>query len=125
MLSQLWPLVEQRKPEDRRVFEPACGPASFLVAAMRWLRDFSGITNSTLSHRYLRDHLCGIEVEPFAREVAKLSLTLADVPDGNSWRIERRDMFMDDVLVQRATNCSLFLANPPFDRFSPSQHEEY
>lgn len=126
MLSQLWPLVmELYRPEDRRVFEPACGPASFLVAAMRWLRDSCGIPDSPLRHQYLRSHLFGLEVEPFAREVAKLSLTLSDVPYGNSWNIDRTDMFAGSRLEKGAANCTLFLANPPFEAFAPSQRELY
>jgi len=125
MLSQLWPLVEQHKLEDRQVFEPACGPASFLVAAMRWLRDFSGISDNQERQRYLRNHLHGVEVEPFAREVAKLSLALADVPYGNSWHIDKGDMFVGNLLAKGAANCTLFLANPPFEAFTSSQREQY
>jgi hypothetical protein len=125
MLSQLWPLVEQHALEDRHVFEPACGPAGFLVAAMRWLRDFSGLPDGEDRHRYLRSHLHGIEVEPFAREVAKLSLTLADVPYGNSWRIEKGDMFDPRMLTKAASQCKLLLANPPYETFSLAQRGAY
>lgn len=125
MLAQLWPLVEQQEPAERRVFEPACGHAGFLVAAMRWLRDHSRIDDGVMRHRYLRDRLYGVEVDDFARELAKLQLTLADVPHGNSWRIDDSDMFLPDVLSNAASSCTLLLANPPYEAFTPAQRREY
>jgi hypothetical protein len=125
MLSSLWPLIEEHTPEERHVFEPACGPASFLVASMRWMRDFSDISDSVARHKYLRDHIRGIEVDPFASQVAKLSLTLADVPNGNSWVIQNEDMFSRGVLEDAASKCTLLLANPPFEAFSKEQRLSY
>jgi hypothetical protein len=125
MLSQLWPMVEQVNVESRRVFEPACGPATFLIAAMRWLRDFSGIENGKARHRYLLDRVRGIELELFAWQLARLQLTLADVPHGNSWRIDEADMFMPGVLRKAASACTLLLANPPYEEFKPRQRSKY
>ncbi|MCY2952979.1 MAG: N-6 DNA methylase [Planctomycetota bacterium] len=125
MLSQLWPLVEEHEPQNRRVFEPACGHAGFLVAALRWLRDFSGMPEGEERHRYLRDHLYGVEIDPFARELGKLSLTLADVPYGNHWRIEQQDMFDPGVLAKAASACTLLLANPPYEPFSSESRRDY
>ena len=48
MLSQMWSMIEEIKPEDRNVFEPACGHAPFLTAAMRWLRDWKQSGQSTV-----------------------------------------------------------------------------
>ncbi len=125
MLAQLWPMVEQIDVESRRVLEPACGPATFLSAAMRWLRDFSGIEDGMARHRYLLDRVRGIELELFAWQLAKLQLTLADVPHGNSWRIDDADMFMPGVLKKAASGCTLFLANPPYEPFTPAQRAKY
>ncbi|MCK4660397.1 MAG: N-6 DNA methylase [Phycisphaerae bacterium] len=125
MLAQLWPLIEQIKPQDRRVFELACGHAGFLTAAMRWLRQWSGIEEGAEQHRYLRDRVFGLEYDPFAIEIAKLSLTLADVPHGNSWKIDQGDMFEPGRLAKTATGCTILLANPPFERFSQSDKQRY
>ncbi|NLX14727.1 MAG: N-6 DNA methylase [Phycisphaerales bacterium] len=125
MLAQLWPLIEQINPSDRNVFEPACGHAGFLVAAMRWLREFSGLSEGIERHQYLRDRLHGIEVDPFAHELAKLSLTLSDVPYGNSWRINNKDMYEPGLLERAAKECTVLLANPPFESFSPSDKVRY
>lgn len=116
MLSQLWPLIEQIAPEDRHVFEPACGHAPFLTAAMRWLRDWDAHADAGVQHRYLKAHLHGIEKDPFAIEIAKLRLLLADAPHGNRWDISQGDMFSGTVLADRAKDARIFLANPPYER---------
>ena len=125
MLAQLWPMIEDHKPAARRVFEPACGHAGFLVAAMRWLRDFSEVDDPEVRHRYLRDRLHGLELDLFAQELAKLQLTLADVPHGNSWRIDGGDMFSPGVLKKAVSACTLLLANPPFEEFTPAERTHY
>jgi hypothetical protein len=125
MLCHMWPLIEQLPIDDRRIFEPACGHAGFLVAAMRWLRDNSGMAEGSARHRYLRERLVGIEMDPFARELARISMTLADVPYGNSWQIEEKDMFTPGALVEPAKKATVLLANPPYERFGPADQQRY
>ncbi len=125
MLAQLWTFIEQIPPVDRRVFEPACGHGAFLVAALRWLREYSGVQEGIDRHRYLRDRLYGVEVDSFARELCKLSLTLADVPHRNSWRIDQNDMFAPSVLKNAAAQCTVLLANPPYERFRVTDKNRY
>ncbi len=125
MLAQLWTLIEQIPPVDRRVFEPACGHGAFLVAALRWLREYSGVQEGIDRHRYLRDRLYGVEVDSFARELCKLSLTLADVPHRNSWRIDQNDMFAPSVLKNAASQCTVLLANPPYEPFRVTEKNRY
>ena len=125
MLSQLWPLIEDIKPEDRHVFEPACGHAPFLTAAMRWLRDWGGVEPSGGSHQYLRSHLHGLEADSFAMELARLALTLADEPHGNRWDLAQGDMFEQGVLARHADKARILLANPPYERFTEQQRRYY
>ncbi len=125
MLSQLWPLIEQISVNDRRVFEPACGHAAFLTATMRWLREWSGLDEGPKRHRYVRQRLRGIEYDPFAVEIAKLSLTLADVPYGNTWQIDRGDMFAPGVLRGAADWATVILSNPPYEGFKKSRAKRY
>lgn len=125
MLAQLWPLIEEIPPENRFVLEPACGHGTFLVAALRWLREYSGLSEGLELHRYLRAHLQGIELEPFARELAKLSLALADVPYGNSWQIDEVDMFEPEVLRRAAERSMILLANPPYESFEDDKRDDY
>jgi hypothetical protein len=125
MVWQLWPWIEDL-PEDRRhVFEPACGHGGFLVAAMRMLRQWSSIAGDSRCHDYLRSHLHGVEIDGFAIEIAKLSLTLADMPFGNSWDLLHGDMFERSILERNATTCGVLLANPPFTRISEAERRNY
>jgi len=117
MLSQLWPLIEPETLKDQRVFEPACGHGAFLTAAMRDIRNWSGMDDSAARHRYLRDRVRGVEFDSFAVEIAKLSLTLADVPHGNTWQIETGDMFKPGVLKSAAEWATIVLSNPPYEDF--------
>lgn len=125
MLSQLWPLIEEIEPDDRHVFEPACGHAPFLTASMRWLRAWGAADASGDSHQYLRSHLHGLESEPFAIEVAKLALTLGDEPHGNRWALTQGDMFEPGVLAGHAKRARILLANPPYERFTDEHRRKY
>ncbi len=121
---QLWPWIKEL-PEDRRhIFEPACGHGAFLVAAMRMLRQWSGASDGRGRHNYLRRHLHGIEIDPFAIEIAKLSLTLADMPHGNSWDLVQKDMFTESLLERKAASCGVLLANPPFSKIPQRQRRQ-
>ncbi|MBX3407853.1 MAG: N-6 DNA methylase [Phycisphaeraceae bacterium] len=117
ILSQVWPLVDTDKLADQRVFEPACGHGAFLTAALRDLRNFSGMDDSAARHRFLRGRIRGVEFDAFAVEIAKLSLTLADVPHGNTWQIHTGDMFKPGVLREAANWATIVLSNPPYESF--------
>lgn len=117
MVWQLYDWVREIPIEDRHVFEPACGHAPFLLSMMRLLRmEMHGKTDKAV-HAYLKDHIHGVEIDDFAREIARLSLTLADIPNPNGWDLQSGDMFASDVLVREATRCRILLSNPPYEKF--------
>jgi hypothetical protein len=120
---QLLPWIEQL-PEDRRVIlEPACGHAPFLTAAIRMLRFlYEGPEGSF--HKYAQKRLIGVDVEPFAREIARLSLTTADIPNPNGWNITESNIYCDDELRTKAKNATILLCNPPFEDFTLAEQEE-
>ena len=122
---QLWPWIEALPPERRHVFEPACGHAAFLLGALRVLRQWSGIDDAGVRHGYLKKHLHGVEYDPFALEVARLSLTLADVPHGNTWNLKQADMFLGTTLEEGAKKCGVLLANPPYEKFTKKERATY
>ncbi len=112
---QLAPWIEKLDPAQLRVFEPGCGHAPFLVATMRLLRNFDlGRSPDELSV-FFRERLRGIEKDSFALEIARLSLTVADVPNPDGWDgLHEGDMFAADTLEHTAQQCRLLLANPPY-----------
>ncbi|HSW01079.1 MAG TPA: N-6 DNA methylase [Sedimentisphaerales bacterium] len=122
---QLYDWVREIPPEDRHIFEPACGHAPFLLATMRMLRMEMQGENPRKIHSYLQNHIHGIEFDGFAREIARLSLTLADIPNPNGWDLKPGDMFASDVLTREATRCAVMLANPPYERFTRDERTAY
>ena len=124
---QLAPWIEALPPDQRDVFEPACGHAAFLVAALRLLKEVlpESLRGSRSRRDYLRKRLHGVDRDAFALELALLSLTLADIPNPNGWDLQPRDMFVPGLLEAGARQAGVFLANPPFERFTPEEKERY
>jgi hypothetical protein len=95
------------------------------VGELRVLRQWSDICDGKVRHDYLKKHLHGIEYDPFALEVAQLSLTLADIPHGNTWNLKQADMFLGTTLEAGAKKCGVLLANPPYERFTEKERAMY
>ena len=125
ILGRLRPWIEEIPERDRYVFEPACGSGAFLVGAMRLLRELCRDKTGSGRHKYLKDRLAGVELDPFALEVARLSLTLADIPHSNGWKLEQGDVFASDTLEKYVAKAHIVLANPPFERFKTAEKQYY
>ena len=109
--------------KNRIVLEPTCGHAPFLTSALRLLREIYEGDRADL-HKYLNSHLLGIEQDLFAREIARLSLTLADVPNSNGWELKECDVYKGDILSKLASKSTILLCNPPFENFSPGDKQK-
>ena len=121
---QLWPWIKQISEEKRVVLEPACGHAPFLTGALRLLREFfRGDENAF--HEYAKKKLIGAETDSFALEIARLSLTMADVPNPNGWKILEGDIYLGDTLSKKAEKAKILLCNPPFEDFTPAEQNDY
>ncbi len=117
---QLADWIGKIDPLDLYVFEPACGHAPFLVGMVRLLRSIDlGLDAHSLS-TFLRERLGGIEIDRFALEIARLSLTVADVPNPNGWDgLRPGNMFTGKKLEEEAKRCRVLLMNPPFENTNP------
>ena len=114
--------IEEIPPDQRHAFDPTCGQGSFLVAAMRVLRDLlTNEVDAATRKAYLRHHLHGMDIDAFAVELARLSLTLGDVPNPDGWDLRSADVFSDSATGQLARKAMILVANPPFENFEPSQ----
>jgi len=123
IVGKLRPWIEEIPVNERQVFEPACGHAVFLLAAMQLLGDLlaEGTSSPSKRHQYLRARLHGCDVDSFALEIARLRLTLADVPNPNGWDLQVADMFKSNLLARRSRVANIILANPPFANFSAAE----
>ena len=108
---------------ERTVFEPACGQAAFLVSAMRLLTEMLPLERQVSSRRgpYLRSRLHGTDIDPFALELARLSLTLTDIPNPDGWDLTAQSMFAGNHLGDQAKRSTILLANAPFENFKAGE----
>ena len=123
----VWELIdwiEDIPQKDRIVLEPACGHSPFLTAAAKLL-SFLYKGDEKKRHEYLKHHLTGIEKDNFAEEIARLALTLADIPNSNGWNIQHSDIYEDDILKKAAQKTTILFCNPPFENFSPREKQTY
>jgi hypothetical protein len=109
-----------------RVFEPFTGAGVFLGSSLRFMRDaLPADWNDQKRHDVLVRCIGGAEIDPFAAEVAKLSLILADYPNANGWRIDEADLFVPDALRSRLEGARIIFCNPPFEAFTKTEAETY
>ncbi len=111
---------------ERIVVEPCSGHGVFLVAALKRMRDLLDPSwDAKRRHRYFAERLLGFEHDPFAREVNKLCLTLADFPNPNGWSLEKADVFTSRKLTDALGTARIVLCNPPFEKFSKADRLKY
>jgi hypothetical protein len=70
---------------------------------------------------YLRNRLHGTDIDPFALELARLSLTLTDIPNPDGWDLTVQNMFVGSHLAEQAKKNTILLANPPFENFKKDE----
>ncbi len=119
MLAKLSGFIEHIGYQNLHVFEPACGHAPFLSGALRLMSDMlppAIADDQRRRHDFLRSRLRGCDHDPFALEIARLSLTLADIPNDNGWVLEHMDIFAGGSLAKETAAATVVLANPPFEK---------
>jgi hypothetical protein len=125
MVVEHLPIEELRGPRDG-VLELCAGFGPFLVAALRRLRQNRGDTAEPLArHSELVRRFHAVELDAFAIEMARLSLTLADYPNSNGWRVESDDVFAKGVVERAVAQAGVVFSNPPFERFTPAERKKY
>jgi SAM-dependent methyltransferase len=115
-----------RSGEDKRIIlEPCSGSGVFLIGAMNALRQNLFGADALERHRYFVQHLAGIETDPFAVEISRLALTLADFPNPNGWNIKQGDVFEDSVSTSYLERAGVVLCNPPYSDFDSKDRAQY
>ncbi len=112
MLSKL--PIETIPLESRLLCDPCCGSGSFLSSGFDRLSHLLPAQwTPSRRHQYLRTRILGFDIDEMAREIAGLSLVLADPYNKNGWRIRDHDATQLSVsdLGQRPT---IIATNPPF-----------
>lgn len=118
--------VEAAVQTNRPIIEPCSGSATFLIAALHRLRDvLPGHLGPRQRHAVLKRLLIGYETDPFAVEISRLSLTLADFPNPNGWQLKQEDVFDSRDFLQASARASLVVCNPPYGDFTEDERKKY
>lgn len=108
--------IDELLSEERRIFEPFCGHAPFLTAALGRLRSLLPSDMDISSrHEYFVRMLSGMEIDSFACEAARNSLILADYPNPNGWRVANDNFYTSPDLNGALTDARVVLCNPPYE----------
>jgi hypothetical protein len=111
--------------DKRIILEPCSGSAVFLLGAMNVLRPNLFAMDASERHKYFVNHLAGIEADPFAVEISRLALTLADFPNPNGWDIANGDIFDKAVSEDYLKRAAVVLCNPPYSDFAGNERVQY
>jgi len=111
------------RAKDLTVYEPFAGSCVFLTSALRRFKELLPPSDLTprKAHEHFVRHFRASEIDPFACELARLSLILADYPNHNGWQIDSENLFERDVLLERCKAADVILCNPPFEDFEAAQ----
>lgn len=105
--------IEELPPDERTVLDPACGSGNLLLAAVERLEGLTpGTWDAAKRHSWLRTHVHGADVDPFAVDIARMSLLVSALPLGNTWDIAEADVLESPISMQNAPN--LLITNPPW-----------
>jgi hypothetical protein len=75
--------------------------------------------------QYVRRMLHGADIDPFSLEIARLSLSLTDVPNKDGWQLKNCDLFHTNPLEHEIPAPGLVLTNPPYEAFSTQEREAW
>lgn len=123
MMWQVEDWFKEIPTDERIVYEPACGHGAFLVAALRMLQQFAFEEKLPYDKTaaYLRRMLHGADIDTFSLEIARLSLSLTDIPNANGWNLLPMNLFAEDPFVKRVQSPALVLTNPPYEAFKEQE----
>jgi len=106
---------EDIRPEKLFLLDGTCGSGSLLVAGHKRLYQLLPASESEeKKYQYLSEHILGIDKDPFASDIAQLSLLHESIPFGkNRWKITTKDFIKTD-LNDLPASPAIILANPPY-----------
>ena len=118
--------IGKAEVDTPKIYEPYCGAGVLLVAALSAIKSsLPREWSESKRHAFLVKHLRGADVDPFACEVASLSLVLADYPSANGWDILHQDLFSKGGLEEHLEEGMVVLCNPPFESFTQDERQRY
>lgn len=119
-ITELFCELVDLKPDDY-VFDPCCGTAGFLIAAMH---NMLAQTDDDSQKRQIRKHqLYGVEMQPYMFTIATTNMILRG--DGKS-NLEQEDFLkLNPSKVQQEKSCNIGMMNPPYSQGSKANPNLY
>ncbi|MFW9297459.1 HsdM family class I SAM-dependent methyltransferase [Glaesserella parasuis] len=100
------------KPTDS-VFDPCCGTAGFLIAAMHYM--LQKTDKETEKRKIRKEQLHGIELQPYMFTIATTNMILRG--DGKS-NLEQEDFLKQNPAQLQLKGCNVGMMNPPYSQGS-------
>lgn len=107
------------KPSDK-VFDPCCGTAGFLIAAMHHMLEKTD--KDAEKRRIRKENLHGIELQPYMFTIATTNMILRG--DGKS-NLEQEDFLKQNPAQLQLKGCNIGMMNPPYSQGSKSNPNLY
>ena len=106
--------IEDLPPTERTVFDGSSGSGNLLLAGYERLRDLLPKAWSRgRKHQYLVRRLHGVDLDPFAAQVAGLSLFFMSLPAGDAWNVRSANFLTYDA-SRLPLPPTVLVGNPPF-----------
>ena len=118
-ITELFCELAQLKPTDK-VFDPCCGTAGFLIAAMHKMVGMTEDENQRRSIR--RDQLFGIELQSYMFTIATTNMILRG--DGKS-NLHNLDFLRQNPKQLQLKGCTVGMMNPPYSQGSKTNSDLY
>ena len=118
-ITELFCELADLKPDDS-VFDPCCGTAGFLIAAMHHMLQQ---TDDEEQKRHIRqDQLHGIELQPYMFTIATTNMILRG--DGKS-NLDQEDFLKQNPAKLQLKGCNIGMMNPPYSQGSKNNPNLY
>jgi type I restriction-modification system DNA methylase subunit len=118
-ITDLFCDLAELKPTDS-VFDPCCGTAGFLIAAMHNM--LQKTEKPDLQRRIRKDQLHGFELQPYMFTIATTNMILRG--DGKS-NLEQEDFLKQNAAQLQLKGCTVGMMNPPYSMGSKSNPSLY
>lgn len=119
-ITELFCELAELKPTDS-IFDPCCGTAGFLIAAMHEM--LQKTSNPEQQRRIRKNQLHGLELQPYMFTIATTNMILRG--DGKS-NLEQEDFLKQNPAQLQEKGCTVGMMNPPYSmgsKANPSLYE--
>ncbi|EKT3957265.1 N-6 DNA methylase [Flavobacterium psychrophilum] len=118
-ITELFCELAELKPTDS-VFDPCCGTAGFLIAAMHDM--LQKTDNPEQKRKIKKNQLHGLELQPYMFTISTTNMILRG--DGKS-NLEQEDFLKQNSSQLQERSCTVGMMNPPYSMGSKSNPSLY